>query len=191
MFVEKVIPKEPDIGFDGFGHLPRAAECQPLAFGVDKYQFQIVNEYRRKRRIHLLCEAVETSVFRKEIGIEAWRGVFIFLRPCTRKRRAVGSGLSVFTNPARRLVISAESFDLVIGILEILEKKRFQKMSLSLPLPRVRAKREILLILYILLYIFLYCCRLKTVAFVARLSIDCRSVCRFVWCRRYNHLYYC
>lgn len=190
MFVEKVIPKEPDIGFDGFGHLPRAAECQPLAFGVDKYQFQIVNEYRRKRRIHLLCEAVETSVFRKEIGIEAWRGVFIFLRPCTRKRRAVGSGLSVFTNPARRLVISAESFDLVIGILEILEKK-ISKMSLSLPLPRVRAKREILLILYILLYIFLYCCRLKTVAFVARLSIDCRSVCRFVWCRRYNHLYYC
>ena len=89
MFVEKVIPKEPDIGFDGFGHLPRAAECQPLAFGVDKYQFQIVNEYRRKRRIHLLCEAVETSVFRKEIGIEAWRGVFIFLRPCTRAYMAV------------------------------------------------------------------------------------------------------
>jgi len=26
MFVEKVIPKEPDIGLDGFGHLPRAAE---------------------------------------------------------------------------------------------------------------------------------------------------------------------
>ena len=141
MFVEKVIPKEPDIGFDGFGHLPRAAECQPLAFGVDKYQFQIVNEYRRKRRIHLLCEAVETSVFRKEIGIEAWRGVFIFLRPCTRKRRAVGSGLSVFTNPARRLVISAESFDLVIGILEILEKKDFKK-CLSLCLCRACALRE-------------------------------------------------
>lgn len=144
MFVEKVIPKEPDIGFDGFGHLPRAAECQPLAFGVDKYQFQIVNEYRRKRRIHLLCEAVETSVFRKEIGIEAWRGVFIFLRPCTRKRRAVGSGLSVFTNPARCLVISAESFDFVIGIYKILEKENFKKclsLSLSLP-PRACARRE-------------------------------------------------
>lgn len=49
-------------------------------------------------------------------------------------------------------------------------------MSLSLPLPRVRAKREILLILYILLYIFLYCCRLKTVAFVARLSLVCRLI---------------
>lgn len=142
MFVEKVIPKEPDIGFDGFGHLPRAAECQPLAFGVDKYQFQIVNEYRRKRRIHLLCEAVETSVFRKEIGIEAWRGVFIFLRPCTRKRRAVGSGLSVFTNPARRLVISAESFDLVIGILEILEKKDFKNVSLSASAARAREERD-------------------------------------------------
>lgn len=167
MFVEKVIPKEPDIGFDGFGHLPRAAECQPLAFGVDKYQFQIVNEYRRKRRIHLLCEAVETSVFRKEIGIEAWRGVFIFLRPCTRKRRAVGSGLSVFTNPARRLVISAESFDLVIGILEILEKKRFQKnVSLSASAARAREERDSFNSLYSSLYILIL------------LSLENSCVCR-------------
>lgn len=49
-------------------------------------------------------------------------------------------------------------------------------MSLSLPPSRVREKREILLILYIPLYIFLYCCRLKTVAFVGRLSIDCRLI---------------
>lgn len=167
MFVEKVIPKEPDIGFDGFGHLPRAAECQPLAFGVDKYQFQIVNEYRRKRRIHLLCEAVETSVFRKEIGIEAWRGVFIFLRPCTRKRRAVGSGLSVFTNPARRLVISAESFDLVIGILEILRKKRFQKnVSLSASAARAREERDSFNSLYSSLYILIL------------LSLENSCVCR-------------
>lgn len=167
MFVEKVIPKEPDIGFDGFGHLPRAAECQPLSFGVDKYQFQIVNEYRRKRRIHLLCEAVETSVFRKEIGIEAWRGVFIFLRPCTRKRRAVGSGLSVFTNPARRLVISAESFDLVIGILEILEKKDFKKcLSLSASAARAREERDSFNSLYSSLYILIL------------LSLENSCVCR-------------
>ena len=44
-------------------------------------------------------------------------------------------------------------------------------MSLSLPLPRVRAKREILLILYILLYIFLYCCRLKTVVLFGVVAI--------------------
>jgi hypothetical protein len=166
MFVEKVIPKEPDIGFDGFGHLPRAAECQPLAFGVDKYQFQIVNEYRRKRRIHLLCEAVETSVFRKEIGIEAWRGVFIFLRPCTRKRRAVGSGLSVFTNPARRLVISAESFDLVIGILEILEKKISKNVSLSASAARAREERDSFNSLYSSLYILIL------------LSLENSCVCR-------------
>ena len=49
-------------------------------------------------------------------------------------------------------------------------------MSLSLPPSRARAKREILLILYILLYIFLYCCRLKTVAFVGRLSVVCRLI---------------
>lgn len=155
MFVEKVIPKEPDIGLDGFGHLPRAAECQPLAFGVDKYQFQIVNEYRRKRRIRLFYEAVETSVFRKEIGIEAWRGVFVFLRPCTRKRRAVGSGLSVFTNPARRLVISAESFDLVIGILEILEKKISKNVSLSASVARAREERDSFNSLYILILLSL------------------------------------
>ena len=149
-----------------------------------------MNEYRRKHRIRLLYEVVETSVFRKKIGVEAWRGVFIFLRPCPRKRRAVDSGLSVFTNPARCLVISAESFDFVIGIYKILEKENFKKcLSLSLPPSRVREKREILLILYIPLYIFLYCCRLKTVAFVGRLSIDCRSVCRFVRCYNYNSLY--
>lgn len=141
MFVEKVIPEKPDIGLDSFGHPPRAAECQPPAIGVDKYQFQIVNKYRRKRRIRLLYEAVETSVFRKEIGVEAWRGVFVFLRPCPRKRRAVGSGLPVFTNPARRLVISTESFDLVIGIYKILEKENFKKY-LSLCLLRACARRE-------------------------------------------------
>lgn len=141
MFVEKVIPKEPDVGLDGFDHLPRAAERQPFTLGVDKYQFQIVNEYRRKRRIRLLYEAVETPIFRKKIGVETRSGVFILLRPCPRKRRAVGSYLSVFTNPARRLVISAEPFDLIIGIYEILEKENFKK-CFSLCLRRACARRE-------------------------------------------------
>ena len=88
-----------------------------------------MNEYRRKHRIRLLYEVVETSVFRKKIGVEAWRGVFIFLRPCPRKRRAVDSGLSVFTNPARCLVISAESFDFVIGIYKILEKENLSELD--------------------------------------------------------------
>ena len=141
MFVEKVIPKEPVVGLDGFDHLPRAAERQPFTLGVDKYQFQIVNEYRRKRRIRLLYETVETSIFRKKIGVETRSGVFILLCPCPRKCRAVGSCLSVFTNPARRLVISAEPFDLVIGIYEILEKENFEK-CLSLCLCRACARRE-------------------------------------------------
>lgn len=141
MFVEKVIPKEPDVGLDGFDHLPRAAERQPFALDVDKYQFQIVNEYRRKRRIRLLYEAVETPIFRKKIGVKTRSGVFILLRPCPRKRRAVGSYLSVFANPARRLVISAEPFDLIIGIYEILEKEDFKK-CLSLCLCCACARRE-------------------------------------------------
>ena len=141
MFVEKVIPKEPDVGLNGFDHLPRAAERQPFTLGVDKYQFQIVNEYRRKRRIRLLYEAVETPIFRKKIGVKTRSGVFILLRPCPRKRRAVGSYLSVFTNPARRLVISAEPFDLIIGIYEILEKEDFKK-TLFLCRRRVRARER-------------------------------------------------
>ena len=120
-------------------------------------------------------EVVETSVFRKKIGVEAWRGVFIFLRPCPRKRRAVDSGLSVFTNPARCLVISAESFDFVIGIYKILEKEKFQKMSLSLCLPpsRVREKREIL---FILLYSSLYILILLSLEKQLRLSVVCRLI---------------
>ena len=165
MFVEKVIPKEPDVGLDGFDHLPRAAERQPFALDVDKYQFQIVNEYRRKRRIRLLYEAVETSIFRKKIGIETRRGVFILLRPCPRKCRAVGSYLSVFTNPARRLVISAEPFDFVIGIYKNLEKENFKK-CLSASFARAREERDSFNSLYSSLYILIL------------LSLENSCVCR-------------